>query len=297
MNKLLLTIISLLICEIADAQHAYFATRGTISYDKITYSRARMRDMQQQMNQNNSSRMGGGRTFDLENIPESNTEKLVLEFDENTTLMYTDPNSQANASSSTRTQHMQGQAGQMRGARGGGGGGNISSMNVQGSFNARGVRPGNSSKMIFQNLKDLTSAVQVEIDDKYLITDSLNEITWRFSDEYRNIAGYECRRVNGSTKDSLYLIAFYTDELPLSAGPALTSGLPGMILGLVIPEMHIQYWATKVEFTNQVVKNDWKDKKAKSLALDEFVNSFGRFFQRGRDSNSSKRQVQEQLIY
>ena len=294
MNKLIITIIGLLTYGIASAQYAYFPTRGTITYDKITYTRARMRDMQQQMSQNNTNRPGmGGRMFDIDYIEESSTEKYVLEFDENSTLMYIDPNVQANEISA------KGQNKSTRGNVGVAGTGQTRSVGINRGANNRGAggRPNNSSKIIYQNTKNQTAEVQVEIDDKYLITDTLNQITWRFSDEYRNIAGYECRRVNGATQDSLYLIAFYTDEIPLAAGPALASGLPGMILGLVIPEMHIQYWATKVDFTNQLIKNDWKDKKAKVVPLDDFVTSFGRFFQRGRDSNSSKRQVQEQLIY
>lgn len=285
MNKIIILILALLTTDVASAQYAYFATRGTINFDKITFTRARMRDMQQKVTQNTSTRYnGGGRGFgDLENYDESTSEKYILDFDENTTLMYVDPNTQSSETIA-------------KGKNNGGTNFRLKSSS-SGKVSVRSGRPDNSAKVLFQDLKNNTSEVQIQIDDKYIITDSLNEITWRFSEEYRNIAGYECRRVNGATKDSLYLIAFYTDELPLAAGPALTSGLPGMILGLVIPEMHIQYWATKVEYSNEIVKNDWKDKKAKSLALDEFVNSFGRFFQRGRDSNSNKRQILEQLIY
>lgn len=301
MNKIITLIISILIAESSFAQYAYFSTRGAISYDKVTFTRARMRDMQQQMSQNTQGRFGGGRMFDLENIPESTTEKYTFQFDENSTLMFTDPDAQPE--NQPKGQGMQSQRIEIRGGNRGGQGrggsvsGNFQAQGITRMQGGRNTRPDNSSKVLAQNLKNATSEVQVQIDDKYLITDSLSEITWRFSDEYRNIAGYECRRVNGATKDSLYVIAFYTDEIPISAGPALTHGLPGMILGLVIPEMHIQYWATKVNISNELVKKDWKDKKATSIKLDEFVNAFGRYFQRGGDRNSNKRQVQEQLIY
>lgn len=292
MNKIILLLLALLTAEGAAAQYAYFATRGKISFDKITFTRARVRDMQQQMAQNSSGRFGGGRGFgDLENIPESTTEKYTLAFDENATLQYIDPTTPAVAPTA-KGQSIQGgtiRAGQSRTTAG--------TPRAQGRIRPAGNASSNSEKVIFQNLTELTSAVQVQIDDKYIITDSLDEITWRFSDEYRNIAGYDCRRVNGATKDSLYLVAFYTDEIPLGGGPALSNGLPGMILGLIIPEMHIQYWATKVEITNELVENEWKDKKAKPLDMEEFVNAFGRYFQRGRDSNTNKRQIQEQLIY
>lgn len=290
MNKIILILLALLTTEVTQAQYAYFATRGKINYDKVTYTRARMRDMQQGA-ANNPGRFGGGRNFNLENFPESSTELYILDFDEKGTLLYLDPNSQASGAGSGSGQmhmrSMQMRAGQANG-RGGQQGGNRAQVRPRAS---------SSSKILFQDLKNATAEVQVEIDEKYIITDSLNHITWRFSDEYRNIAGYECRRVNGATKDSLYVIAFYSEEIPISGGPALVSGLPGMVLGLVIPEMHIQYWATKVEYTTDIIENDWKDKKAKKLTIDNFVSSFGRFFQRGRDNTTSKRQVQESLIY
>lgn len=291
MNKILLLLLALMTTEVTHAQYAYFATRGKINYEKVTYTRARMRDIQQKSSTNSSNRMGMGRNFNLENIPESNTELYILDFDEKSTLMYNDPNNQSNNTlgnnrqgGSTRTISTQ------RGNRG-----TQQSMNTLRPPN--NSKPNNSAKILMQNLKSMTAELQIEIDEKYLIIDSLHQITWRFSDEYRNIAGYECRRVNGATKDSLYLIAFYTEEIPVSGGPALVHGLPGMILGLVIPELHIQYWATKVEYSTDFIQNNWKDKKAKTITFDNFVSSFGRFFQRGRDNSTNKRQVQESLLY
>src|SRR5690606_19642914 len=50
-----------------------------------------------------------------------------------------------------------------------------------------------------------------------LIQDSLLQVKWKITNEYRNIAGYDCRRANGVTLDSVYVVAFYTDQIPLSA--------------------------------------------------------------------------------
>lgn len=81
-----------------------------------------------------------------------------------------------------------------------------------------------------------------------LIQDSLLQVKWKITNEYRNIAGYDCRRANGVTLDSVYVVAFYTDQIPLSAGPGTIHGLPGMILGLVVPEQHFNIYATDVKF-------------------------------------------------
>ncbi|HLS39112.1 MAG TPA: GLPGLI family protein [Sphingobacterium bovisgrunnientis] len=296
MNKLILTFILLICCGQSDAQYAYFGTRGKISFDKVTFTKARVRSMTQNADPNMMMRFGGGGGFNLDNMPESTTQKLMLYFDENSTVLTVDPSAEE-----TATPNNSGNRAVVRAGAGGGRGGNMGGgnfrMNAGGGGNMPRGRMNNNSKVFHQNLKDGTSNVQLEIDEKYIISDSLNNITWRFTDEYREIAGFECRRVNGSTPDSLYLVAFYTDQIPVSAGPALSSGLPGMIMGLAIPEMHIQYWATKVDYTNDTTPTDWKDKKANALTLDDFVKNFGRMFQRGRDSNTAKRQIQEQLIY
>ncbi|MCA5005063.1 GLPGLI family protein [Sphingobacterium bovistauri] len=287
MDKLILTFILLISYVQSNAQYAYFGTRGNIAFDKVTFNKARIKSMSQQMDPSMMMRFGGGGGFNIDNMPESTTQKLILHFDENATLLRVDPTTEEQKSASTGSSTRMGM--------GGGRGGNRGNQNRGGNM-PRG-RVDNNSKIFYQDLKKNTSSLQLEIDEKYIITDTLNNITWRFTDEYRDIAGFECRRVNGSTADSLYLVAFYTDQIPVSAGPALSSGLPGMILGLAIPEMHIQYWATKLDYTNDPIPSDWKDKKSTSITFDDFVKSFGRIFQRGRDSNSGRRQIQEQLIY
>ena len=303
MQKYILILIAIFISDSAFSQYSYFGTKGKIFFDKITFTKARMRSMQQQMNQNSQGRSGGMFGPNLDEMPESNTQKYILDFDDKSTLMYLDPDVEANNNSGRFGGVMMGSVGYVqsvpmgaavRGQRQGGNQGNRAGA---AGGERRASRPNNNTKIIYQDLKNGKSEVQIQIDDKYILADTLQNITWRFTDEYRNIAGFDCRRVNGSTPDSLYLVAFYTDELPVTGGPALSHGLPGMILGLAIPEMHIQYWATKIEYNNEVINNEWRDKKAQSLSLDEFTKSLGRFFQRGRDTNSSKRAIQENLIY
>jgi GLPGLI family protein len=81
----------------------------------------------------------------------------------------------------------------------------------------------------------------------YRISDSLPVFEWKLLGEYRDVAGYTCRKASTIMMDSVYVIAFYTDEIPVSGGPELFNGLPGMILGVVIPRMNLTYFATKVE--------------------------------------------------
>lgn len=103
---------------------------------------------------------------------------------------------------------------------------------------------------IYQNIGKDESLMTMEIGGSQInIKDSLTNVKWKITNEYRNIAGYDCRRANGVTLDSVYVVAFYTDQIPTSASPSTLHGLPGMILGLVVPEQHFNIYATKVEMT------------------------------------------------
>ena len=83
--------------------------------------------------------------------------------------------------------------------------------------------------------------------DTYILTDSLLNIKWKISNENRDIAGFNCRKATGIIFDSVYVFAFYTDEITVSGGPMSMNGLPGMILGVTIPRMFTSWVATKVQ--------------------------------------------------
>jgi GLPGLI family protein len=78
------------------------------------------------------------------------------------------------------------------------------------------------------------------------IEDSIQPIEWKLSNETRIIAGFSCRKAVGKIMDSVYVFAFYTDEITIPGGPCSISGLPGLILGLTIPRMYTSWIATKV---------------------------------------------------
>jgi GLPGLI family protein len=63
------------------------------------------------------------------------------------------------------------------------------------------------------------------------------------------IAGFACRRANAIIMDSIYVVAFYTDEIITPGGPESFTGLPGMILGVALPHEHLTWFATKVQAT------------------------------------------------
>ncbi len=80
----------------------------------------------------------------------------------------------------------------------------------------------------------------------FYVEDSIPVIEWRLTNENRVIAGFNCRKAVGKIMDSVYVFAFYTDEISIPGGPCSISGLPGMILGLTIPRMYASWIATRI---------------------------------------------------
>ncbi|MFD2285446.1 GLPGLI family protein [Pedobacter petrophilus] len=133
------------------------------------------------------------------------------------------------------------------------------------------------NNIILTNLKTETSINQKSIyEETYLVKDSIRKINWKITDEFRNIAGYDCRRANALIMDSIYVVAFYTDAIPVSGGPETFSGLPGMILGVALPREHITWFATKVsdlEVADAKLKIPSKGKPVNKKQLSDILKS------------------------
>jgi GLPGLI family protein len=92
----------------------------------------------------------------------------------------------------------------------------------------------------------LFTAQKKVYEENFLVKDSVRKINWKLTNEVRTIAGYECRRANAVILDSIYVVAFYTDKIPVSGGPESFNGLPGMILGVALPHENITWFAKTV---------------------------------------------------
>jgi GLPGLI family protein len=133
------------------------------------------------------------------------------------------------------------------------------------------------NNIILTNLKTETSINQKSIyEETYLVKDSVRKINWKITDEFRTIAGYDCRRANALIMDSIYVVAFYAETIPVSGGPETFSGLPGMILGVALPREHISWFATKVsdvEVADSQLKVPAKGKPVTKKQLSDILKS------------------------
>ncbi len=127
------------------------------------------------------------------------------------------------------------------------------------------------------------------------VEDSIPALQWRLiPNENRVIAGFNCRKASAKMFDSVYVFAFYTDEITISGGPCSINGLPGMILGVTIPRLFTSWIATKV-ILNGVnestikpvsVKKNYSMKSLKST-LDERTKDW---YDEGGDPEEQKQQ-------
>jgi GLPGLI family protein len=102
--------------------------------------------------------------------------------------------------------------------------------------------------IIYTDLKQGTFAKkQAVFEETFLLSDSIRNVEWKITNDTRDIAGFECKKATAIIMDSVYIIAFYTDQITCSGGPLSFCNLPGMILGIAIPRCNLSIFATKVE--------------------------------------------------
>lgn len=139
-----------------------------------------------------------------------------------------------------------------------------------------GSKPVNTDATV-QDLQNGGTSAQKEIfENTYVIKDSSRNLEWKIADETREIAGFECRKAVTKICDSVYVVAFYTDQIPVSAGPESFGGLPGMILGLAIPRLYTTWFATKVELTEPTPADLNPKQKGKIVNRTQLTNELAK---------------------
>ncbi|MDB5136227.1 MAG: hypothetical protein JWP37_2830 [Mucilaginibacter sp.] len=214
MKHTIITIVCLMLLSGSlSAQNAHFTRAGTIEFEKKVNMYALI---QKVINKDNEAFFQPAFDAYKKNSPQFKTAKSTLSFTDNKTLY--NPIVPENANTSM----------------------DFFSNNPAASQN----------NVVYTDLSTNTGVVQKNVfEETFLVKDSTRKITWKITDETRDISGYTCRRANGIMMDSIYVVAFYTPEIPVSGGPELFSGLPGMILGVALPHENITWFATKVTDT------------------------------------------------
>lgn len=139
------------------------------------------------------------------------------------------------------------------------------------TFNARGgmmirTMGGGADDVIFCDLEKGLKIEQREFfDKKYIISDSIRRNNWKLSEDTKTILGHVCRKAtsqrigkrmsmnmeNGKMErkevaDTSAIVAWFTTDIPVSAGPDLQGQLPGLILELETNNGRTLYTALEI---------------------------------------------------
>jgi GLPGLI family protein len=106
----------------------------------------------------------------------------------------------------------------------------FSSDQAQGMMNVQ-IKTRASREQTYINHKEGTKLDQREIMDKlFIIESNLGKKKWKILNEQKEILGYTCMKASISENDSTTVIAWFTPQIQISAGPSDYFGLPGLIL-------------------------------------------------------------------
>ncbi len=118
---------------------------------------------------------------------------------------------------------------------------------------------------------------QKAIDDNYIISGELKKVQWKlYPQDITTIAGFNCRRASAILYDSVYVFAYYTDEITINGGPMSLNGLPGMILGVTIPRLFTSWIATSLTLGEPVIKEPSRGKKKSETELMQILTEVGK---------------------
>ncbi len=103
----------------------------------------------------------------------------------------------------------------------------------------------------------------------FLIGGDQPTYAWKMTGEQSEYLGYSVQRAT-AIRDSTTIDAWFSPEIPVSAGPELFTGLPGMILVLSIDDGKIQYAATTISLEGVGENGIKAPKEGKKISRAEF---------------------------
>ena len=102
----------------------------------------------------------------------------------------------------------------------------------------------------------------------FLVKSDMEALAWKLGSEKKKVLDYTCMRA-AVTQDDQEIVAWFAPELPVSLGPAVYGGLPGLILA-VERNGETAYVATSVDLNPPAEGSLEKPDKGNKLSQEEF---------------------------
>lgn len=102
--------------------------------------------------------------------------------------------------------------------------------------------------VMYRNYSNQKFLEQTELDDKdYIIDDTIQPQAWKMSDETKTILNHVCKKATMKTERGNDVTAWYTEDIPVPAGPDMFGGLPGVVLLVDVNNGDMVYTALEIK--------------------------------------------------
>ena len=169
----------------------------------------------------------------------------------------------------------------------------------------RMITPGQNDVVFY----DFTNAKKTEqremMEKKFIVTDSIHKLDWKLNGETQTLLGHVCQKAtaqragkrtqmtmdNGKMErkeiaDTSNIVAWFTTDIPVPAGPEVQGQLPGLILALDVNNGRMIYNAVEISAKADVasIKEPTKGKK---VTPDEYVKETAKMMDEMQKNNQS----------
>ena len=151
------------------------------------------------------------------------------------------------------------------------------------------MTPGQNDVVFYDFNKSRRIEQRDIMERKFIVSDSIGKLNWKLTGETQSILGHVCQKAtaqrtgkrmqmnidNGKMErkeinDTTNMIAWFTTDIPVPAGPEVQGQLPGLILGLEMNDGRVSYKA--IEISPKVDVTTIKEPtKGKKVTAAEFV--------------------------
>ncbi len=148
---------------------------------------------------------------------------------------------------------------------------------------------GGANEVSYQDFQKGVRVDQREVMERnFIVTDTIQKLNWKLSDETKKVLNYNAHKAtatrigtrprvsmeNGEMKreevaDTVSVVAWYTTEIPVSAGPDYQGQLPGLILEMDVNNGQTIYKAVEISPKVAVAKIR-EPKEGKKVTAEEY---------------------------
>ena len=144
---------------------------------------------------------------------------------------------------------------------------------------------------------------------KFIVTDSIRKLDWKLTNETQTLLGHTCQKAiaqragkrtqmtmdNGKMErkeiaDTSIIVAWFTTDIPVPAGPEVQGQLPGLILELNISNGRVIYRAIEL-FAKADLASIKEPTKGKKVTPDEYVKETAKMMDEMQKNQGSGNRV------